>query len=146
MLDLSHNYIVGEDQQLYTMLTDPSNMLATLYMYDINLSSKGAIALFEALKGNKKLKILNITHNAIADDACEAISTALENNNCLVTLSMSYNPLSSEVILKIVKCLKANNVLQVLGLPHFPLKIQQDIRCIQEAFNMKREIQLTICF
>ena len=115
-------------------------------MYDINLSSRGAIVLFEALKGNKNLKMLDITHNAIADDACDAITVARENNNCLVTLSMSYNPLSSEVILKIGKCLKANNVLQVLGLPYFPQSIQEDIRCIQEAFNMKREIQLTICF
>ena len=149
MLDLSHNYTIGEDQRLYSMLTDLSNTLETLIMYDTKLSSKGAIALFKALKDNNKLKELNITHNGITDEACDAITTALENNKCLVTLSISYNPLSDEAIVKFVQCLEVNNVLQVLGLPYFPLKVQEKIRCVQETVNKKRErkgYQVTISF
>ena len=138
-LDLSHNYTIGEDQRLYLMLTHVSNTLETLYMYDTKLSSKGAIALFKALKDNNTLKELNITHNGITDEACDAITTALESNRCLVTLSMSYNPLSDEAIIKFVQCLEVNNVLQVLGFPYFPLKTQEKIKCIQEAINKKRE-------
>ena len=52
---------------------------------------------------------------------------------------MSYNPLSDEAIIKFVQCLEVNNVLQVLGLPYFPQKIQEKIKCIQEAVNKKRE-------
>ena len=150
VLDLSHNYTIGEDQQLYSMLTNLSNTLEILIMYDTKLSSKGAIALFKALKDNNKLKELNITHNGICDEACDAITTALENNKCLVTLGMSYNPLSDEAIVKFVQCLEVSNVLQVLSLPYSPLKkIQEEIRCIQEAVNKKREgkgCQVTISF
>ena len=90
------NYTIGEDQQLYSMLSDSSNVLEGLFMQTTQLSSRGATDLFTALQNNNKLKELTTDYNAITDDACDAITTALERNNCLVTLSMYGNPLSSE--------------------------------------------------
>ena len=96
------NHTIGEDQQLYSILTDPSNVLKQLMMYRTTLSSSAAIALFTALKDNNKLKALNIQNNNITDDALGAITTALESNSCVVSLLMKGNPLSSEAIINIV--------------------------------------------
>ena len=133
------NDTIGEDQQLYSMLTNPSTELETLYMNYTSLSSRGARSLFTALKENNKLKVLNIRDNAITDDACDVITTALQRNSCLVTLYVSYNPLSSEAIINIVRCLEVNNTIQVLWLPICPQDIQENIRSLQEVVNKKRE-------
>ena len=60
--------------------------------------------------------MLYIEHNAITDDALDAITTALESNSCLqlVKLGMYKNPLSNEAIINIVQCLNVNNTLQCL--------------------------------
>ena len=138
-LGIADNYTIGEDQQFYSMLSNPSTVLETLGMYYTQLSSTAATHLFTALKDNNKLKKLDIDDNAITDDACDAITTALERNNCLVTLSMYRNPLSSEAIINIVRCLEVNNTLQLLGLPECPQDIQQNIRSLQEVVSKKRE-------
>ena len=130
---------IGEDQQLYSMLTNPSNVLERLYMGDTKLSSTAATDLFTAVKNNNKLKKLYIAYNDITDDACAAITTALERNSCLVELSMYDNPLTSEAIVNIVRCLEVNNTLQILGLPKCPQDIQENIRSLQEVVNKKRE-------
>ena len=139
VLEIANNYTIGEDQQLYSMLTNPSNVLEGLYMWYTKLSSTAATDLFTAVKENNKLKKLNIDYNAITDDACAAITTALERNSCLVKLSMRHNPLSSEAIVNIVRCLEVNNTLQLLGLPNCPQDIQQNIRSLQGVVNKKRE-------
>ena len=141
MLKITGNHTVGEDQQLYSMLTDPSNTLKKLIMPYTKLSSKAATALFNALKDNNKLKELMIQGDDITDGACDAITTALQRNSCLVTLSMWRNPLSSEAIINIVQCLKVNNTLQLLELPKCPRDIQKNITYLQEIINKKRESQ-----
>ena len=138
-LVITSNYTIGEDQQLYSMLTNPSNVLEELFMGVTKLSSTAATDLFTAVKENNKLKELNINYNAITDDACAAITTALERNSCLVQLSMHGNPLSSEAIVNIVRCLEVNNTLQLLGLPDCPQDFQENVRSLQEVVNKKRE-------
>ena len=133
------NDTIGEDQQLYSMLTNPSTELEQLYMLDTSLSSRGARALFTSIMKNNKLKVLDIADNAITDDACDVITTALQRNSCLVKLYMCDNPLSSEAIINIVQCLEVNNTLQILWLPYCPQAIQENIRSLQEVVNKKRE-------
>ena len=139
ILMISGNDTIGEDQQLYSMLTNPSTELEQLYMASTMLSSRGAISLFTAVKENNKLKKLDIAVNAITDDACDVITTALQRNSCLVTLYMKGNPLSSEAIINIVRCLEVNNTIQILWLPKCPQDIQENIRSLQEVVNKKRE-------
>ena len=134
-LAISHNYNVGENQQLYSMLTDPYTLLEEINMYNTKLSSTAAIALFDGLKDNNTLKVLYIDNNTITDDACNAITTALERNSCLVKLGMYRNPLPSKTIIKIVQCLEVNDTLQLLGLPD----CSQNIEHIREVVNKKRE-------
>ena len=133
------NYTIGEDQQLYSILSNPSSVLEKLDMYDTQLSSRAATDLFTAVKDNNKLKRLHIDCNGITDDACDAITTALESNSCLVKLSMFDNPLSSEAKMNIVKCLKVNDTLQLLGLPKCPEDIQKNIRSLQEVVHKERK-------
>ena len=134
-LVIGGNNTIGENQQLYYFLTDPSTTLEVLDMKATQLSSRGAIHLFTALKNNNTLKKLRIDDNDITDDACDAITTALERNSCLVTFSIYNNPMSSEAILPF---LEVNNTLQLLGLPDCP---QENITSLQEAVNKKRESQ-----
>jgi len=137
-LDINGNGTFGEDEQLYSMLTNSSTMLERLYMNYTKLSSTAAITLFTALQANNKLRVLDIRYNAITDDACDAITTALKRNSCLIELRMSNNPLSSEAIINIVRYLEVNNTLEVLYLPECPQDIE-NIRSLKEVVNKKRE-------
>ena len=138
LLLISGNETIGEDQQLYTMLSNPSSVLEILYMWGTQLSSTAATDLFTSLRNNHKLKKLHIDDNDITDDACDAITAALMSNNCLDTLSMWSNPLSSEAIVNIVQCLEANDTLQLIRLSKCPQATQENILSLKEAVNNKR--------
>ena len=140
-LDIGDNKTIGEDQQLYTMLSNPSSLLEILIMRGTQLSSTAATDLFTSLRNNHKLKKLNIDDNDITDDACDAITAALMSNRCLVELSMYNNPLSSEAIVNIVQCLEANNTLQLIGLPKCPQATKENILSLKQAVNNKRASQ-----
>ena len=137
-LGILGNDTIGENEQLYSILSNPSTMLEGLHIYDTKLSSRAAIALFTALKENNKLKVLDICYNAITDDACAAITTALERNSCLVELYIYDNPLTGEAIVNIMNGLKVNNTLELLRLPKYPENIKKIISSLQEV-NKNRE-------
>ena len=146
ILDIDNNDTIGDDQQLYAMLTDPCNVLEELDMMRIKLSSTGAIALFEALKHNNKLKILCLDWNNITDDASDAIITTLKENKCLSKLQIGDNPLSGKAIINIVQCLEVNDTLQNLFFSKYPQDIQDKISSLQNKFNKKRQNQLCVNF
>ena len=141
ILYIAENETIGENKQLYSMLTNPCAMLEFLCMFGTELSSRGAIDLFTALQNNNKLKSLNLNINKINNAACDAITTALERNSCLESLYLCENPLKSEDIVKIVNVLKVNNTLSSLYLPECPGDVKKRIACIQEDINKKRESQ-----
>ena len=139
VLVITGNDTIGEDERLYSMLSNPSTMLEELHMYNTQrLSSRGAIALFTALKDNNKLKELYISYNAITDDARDAITAALERNSSLVTLYIYRNPLTGEAIVNIVNALKVNNTLALLGLSQCPEGIEKTISSLQDIINKNR--------
>ena len=138
VLAIDGNKTIGEDQQLYTMLSNPSSVLEILNMWGTQLSSTAATDLFTSLRNNHKLKKLNIDDNDITDDACDAITAALMSNSCLDTLTMYRNPLSSEAIVNIVQCLEVNDTIQLIWLPICPQATQENILSLKEAVNNKR--------
>ena len=140
-LCIDANHTIGDNEQLYSILSSPFTMLERLWMYDTKLSTRGAIALFTVLKDNNKLKGLYITNNDITDDACDAITGVLEKNNCLVKLYMYNNPLTGEAIVNIVNSLRGNNTLTLLRLPECPKDIKKTISSLQEVINKNRESQ-----
>ena len=139
VLRIYDNETIGENEQLYSMLSNPSTTLEILDMDYTKLSCRAAIALFNELKDNNKLKTLDISLNDITDDVGDAMTTALERNSCLVTLYMDDNPLTGEAIVNIVNGLKVNNTLAVLVLPQCPEDIKKRISSLQEVINKKRE-------
>ena len=140
-LFIDGNHTIGEDEQLYSILINPSTMLEELNMFDTALSSRAAIALFSAVKNNNKLKTIRIENNNITDDASDAITSALEKNSSLVTLWMFRNPLSDEALVKIVNGLKVNYTLAELWLPKCSDEIEEKISSVLEDINEKRETQ-----
>ena len=110
-LDISGNKTVGEDERLYSIISDPSSMLEELYMGSTRLSSNAAIKLFTALSECKKLRILRIYNNHITDEACDAIIIAMKKNTSLVELDMGNNSISGECAELIVQTLQHNNIL-----------------------------------
>ena len=139
-LVLCDNQTVGEDERLYSIISDPSSMLEVLYMYSIKLSSNAAIKLFTALSDGKKLRILWIYDNDITDEACDAIIMAMTKSTSLVFLSMSGNPISGECSQLIVQALQHNNTLQELFLPSgYSEDVKEKIRLLAEEVNKKRK-------
>ena len=138
---IAYNDTIGEDQQLYTMLSNPDCVLEALFMWHIRLSSTAATYLFTSLRNNHTLKRLMINNNAITDDACDAIIATMKSNSCLLILGMHDNPLSSKAILNIVQCLESNNALELLGLPELSQTTKNKLKSLQEVVNMKRASQ-----
>ncbi len=139
MLWISRNKTVGEDDRLYRIITDDSSMIEELFMYNVKLSSSGAIKLFTALSEAKKLRVLWIYNNDITDEACDAIIMAMKKNTSLVTLDMLNNPISGECAQLIVQALQYNNTLHQLWLNReYPYDVKEKIRTLKEEVNKKR--------
>ena len=143
-LMVNGNHTIGENEQIYSILSNPSTTLQILDMGYITLSCRAAIALFNKLKDNNKLKWLYINGNDITDDVGDAMTTALERNSCLVTLYMNNNPLTSETIVNIMNSLKINNSLALLVLPQCPEDIKRKISVLQEVINKERESRVKL--
>ena len=142
MLYISNNNKVGEDEDLYSILSDPSSMLEELRMNWTKLSSSAAIKLFSRLSDSKKLQKLQIANNNITDEASDAIIMAMKKNTSLVTLIMHNNPISGECVECIVQILQHNNTLQELWLPNnYCDSIKERIRILAEGINKERETQ-----
>ena len=139
-LHISNNNGVGEDEALYSILSDPYSVLEELHMNWTKLSSSGAIKLFDRLSNSKKLQTLQIADNDVTDEACNAIVTAMKKNTSLLKLIMNNNPIGGECAERIVKALQQNSTLQQLWLPNkYTESIKERIRLSAENINKERE-------
>ena len=139
-MNVRRNNTVGENERLYSIISDPSSMLEELNMSFIKLSSNAAIKLFTALSEGKKLRVLWIDYNDITDEACNAIITAIKKNSSLVELHMEGNRITGECAELIVKTLQQNNTLQKLKLDYYyDDHVKKRIRLLAEEINKKRE-------
>ena len=138
LLGIGGNVTIGEDDRLYSILTDSSSMVEELYMDSTKLSSNAAIKLFTALGEGTKLRILWIVENCITDAACGAIIMAMKKNTSLCELRMEKNPISGKSAQKIVQALQDNNTLEELYLPYYPQDIEDKIRLSADV-NKKRQ-------
>ena len=138
-LILDGNETIGENVQLYSMLSHPSTALEILSIYQINLSSIAANTLFTTLEQNNMLKRLSIEFNDITDDTCPYIANAIKANGCLVTLWMHGNAITAEAISPILQALQFNNTLEWLRLPDYPDDVKRDIRSVEETINQNRK-------
>ena len=105
-LDLSGNDLqeLG-DQYVSNSLLIVSN-LKDVNFNCCNLSTSDTVIIFKGMKDITSLKILNIGHNMITDEAAETISTVLSYNNKLQSLDLSCNYFTSDGFIKIFKHIK----------------------------------------
>ena len=82
------------------------------------VTNEGAKMISEAIKMNKTLQKLQITHNSISDDGAAAISDGLKCNSSLQELNMSFNKITNEGAKMISEAIKMNNTLQKLQITH----------------------------
>ena len=139
-LYISGNKIVGEDERLYSIISDPSSMLEELHLNFTKLSSNAAIKLFTALSEGKKLRILSIyiINSNITDKAFYAIIMAMKNTS-LVELHMLSNPISAECAQLIIQAIQSNNNLRILQLPYYSEDVRKRIALLSREVNKKRE-------
>ena len=123
VLNISANKFIGENERLYSIISDPFSALEELYIKNAMLSSSGAIKLFTALSKNKKL---SIECNDVTDRACDAIVMAIKKNTSLTEMSIDRNPISGKCLQLIVQALHDNSSLQQLWLSCN--KYSEDIR------------------
>ena len=138
-LIINFNKTICEDERLYSIISDPSSVLEELSMQCTGLSSNAAIKLFAALSYGKKLRVLDIAHNNISDDAYDAIIVALKKNNSLVELHMRGNLISGECVQIIVQALQHNNALRLLSLSHYSDNVEERIKLSAKEVNKKRD-------
>ena len=140
VLKISGNQFIGENEGLYSIMSDPSSVLEILCIRNAKLSSSGAIQLFTALSDNKKLRTLIIDSNNITDRACGAIVTALKKNTSLIKMSLIDNPISGECLQLIVQALQDNSSLQRLWLSYmYSENVKERIRLLQSAAEIMRK-------
>ena len=144
ILSISSNSIIGEDDRLYSIISDSSSMLEELHMGSACLSIKAVFKLFAALGYSKKLRILNISCNFITDEVCDAIIVALKMNTSLVELCMFDNPISGECAQLIVEAVQHNNTLQLLYLPEYSKEVKKRIKLSAEEVIKKRQSHMNL--
>ena len=142
VLSLNGNKTVGNDERLYSIISDPSSALETLHMWLVCLPSVAIIKLFTAVSEGKSLRELWIYSNItdIDDEAFDAIANAMKKNTSLVELLMHDMSIRGESIDVIIEALKHNSTLQHL---YLPFRLDQDtkdkVRLLVEEVNQRRE-------
>ena len=140
-LRISGNKFIGENETLYSIISDPSSTLEILNICNTKLSSSGAIKLFTVLSENKKMRRLNICYNDICDQACDAIIMTIKRNTSLTVMIMASNPISGECVYLIIQALQENSNLQLLSLPYgYSKGIKKKIRLSADEITRKEEI------
>ncbi|CEG39569.1 LRR-containing protein [Plasmopara halstedii] len=87
---------VGQEDlsEVYAQLLSGDSMLTYLSLRANGITSKGAAALANAVRINKKLESLNLFKNSIDDAGARAFAYALPFNTTLKTLSLANNEIS----------------------------------------------------
>ena len=140
VLSINYNKTIGQTEEFFpTILSSPS--LETLYINDINLSSRAAIMIFTALQEKKtKLKWLFMANNDVTDDACDVIAEALQVNSTLERLNIHDNKISKEALKLIVNSLRYNNTLTELLVPsNYSEGDNKQILALRDIVNDKRK-------
>ncbi|CAF1559186.1 unnamed protein product, partial [Didymodactylos carnosus] len=81
-----------------------------------NISNEGATSIADALKVNKTLRQLDVSHNNISNEGATSIADALKINTTLTWMSISNNNISNEGATSIAHALKINTTLSSLGI------------------------------
>ena len=138
---ISGNPTIGDNEELYTMLSHPSSVVDSLHMNSASLSSAACKALFAAVKDASKLQHLFISRNNITDDVADDIANALAVNNSLQRLDMYSNPITGEGMQVILQALKGSKSLMKLKFPSCLPASKEKIILLKNEINNVRSKQ-----
>ena len=137
-LSLRHNISVGEDEQLYTMLSHPSSLLTYLNMCYTSLSSLSAKELFTAMKNSDKMQCLFVNSNDIDDEAVDTIATTVKHHTSLHALWIWDNPISIKAMQVILEALQTNDTLEILWVSFYNRAVRRGMKSIKKKINEAR--------
>ena len=141
-LKINDNDTIGEDQELYSILTDCRSVLEILVMNNVKLSSNAATNLFVALKDNNTVTRLEVEDADITDEVSDPVAAALQGNKCLAELYIKgNNPITIKTVKSIMTALKSNSTLEYLFLPSFPEDTEKIINSQLKVINKERKRQ-----
>ena len=107
------------------------------------ITSEGAKLIAEAIKVNKTLQELDISHNNISDDGAAAISDALKSNNLLQILNMSSNNINDKGAIKVAEAIQVNKTLQELYIRSNYIKLSDDgAAAFSDALKNNNSLQI----
>ena len=140
VLSIGYNKTIGQTEEFFpTILSSPS--LETLYIANINLSSRAAIMIFTALKEKKtKLKKLLMADNDVTADARDVLAETLQVNSTLEELNIHGNTISKEALRLILNSLRHNNTLTELLVPsNYSEGDNKQILALRDIVNDERK-------
>lgn len=114
LVDLSGNSL--EVTALAELLRDSEVNVRLLYLRGNSIDSRGASLIFEALKCNRTLTVVDLSDNKLDGQCALALSDMLSSNKTLLQLGLSRNKLGMEGVLKLASGLGFNHTLNHLDL------------------------------
>ena len=114
ILNLSCNNITGDIAKDLANVIRNNSSLQKLYLFN-NCLKQSALVIFQALKENSKLQILNLNSNNMTGEVLEDLATVITSNTGLEELYLSNNSLGRSALV-ILQALKENSKLKVLNL------------------------------
>ena len=115
-LDLSHIYIVAEVATLLSQALAVNTALTTLDLSANCINAKGAASLSQALAVNTSLTTLDLSNNLVAAEGATSLSQALAVNTSLTTLHLSVNCINAKGAASLSQALAVNTSLTTLDL------------------------------
>lgn len=145
-LDLSLNYIDNEDMKLLFNFLKKNKNLKTLQLRGcvpllrLVVGQNFYKELYEALKENTSLLILNLAQNGFRDEICTFISESLKVNTSLRDLKLYNNYIGKDGAQSLIESLKINNSIQFICLGRNNIG-NDGIKNLHELISINKTLQ-----
>ena len=144
-----NNEIHEEGASHIAELLNSTIIVSQLWLRDNPIGDKGLQTIFDALKQNKTLKELDVSHCDIAltDTGVASLADALHTNNTLERLDISSNQIRKEGASYLARVLNGTNVLIHLWLSNNPIG-DKGLQTIFDALKQNKtlkELSVTNC-
>ena len=115
ILDLNDSYMSADVADELALAIEHNSALEDLRLKGNKLTTRGIITIAKSLRSLSTLKVLNIRHNQIAEEAADSLSLLVLNNSMIEDLWLSNNKLKAGVV-KILKALETLPKLRALDI------------------------------
>jgi len=119
-----------------------NSSLEDLRLKSNKLTTRGVVKIAKSLSCISTLKVLNIRHNQVTEEAADALSSAISNNTYMEYLWLSNNNLQAGV-LKILRALETLPKLKALDIEnnHIPEGLYDNLASFLQCSNIIRNLR-----